>query len=156
MKEETKLAIGKYRILVYLFQHLWKQGLLVLCELLLCVRFLPSMWVSALLFRFLVISRKQQLPLHMGQCCRCPEGIKACLCRVCCSFFDVNFLIPFHHHPPNCFLPSGFQALLSYNQILKNVLSSNFLPVWNCMVPHLENLSLRAHVCAVQTLCYHL
>lgn len=49
----------------------------MLCDLLLCVGFLPYVWVSALLFRLLVISREQQLPLHMGQCCRCPEGIKA-------------------------------------------------------------------------------
>lgn len=60
-------------------------------DLLLCAGFLPYMWISALVFRFLVVSKKQQLPLHMGQYFRCPEGVKACLSRAWCSFFDVNF-----------------------------------------------------------------
>lgn len=50
-------------------------------DLWLCAGFLPYMWISALLFRLWVISKKQHLSLHMGQYFTCPEGITACLSR---------------------------------------------------------------------------
>lgn len=113
------------------------------------------MWISALLFRFLVPSEKQHLPLPMGQCFSCPEGIKACLSGVWCSSFNVNFSSHFMTTLQAVFCLHDFSHFfLTIRSWRTSWVVIFFLSVWNCMIPALENLSLRARVCAVQTLCY--